>query len=76
MSVTELQIASKERGMRALGITKEKLTEQLKQWIELSTNEKVYKTKYTITNCCSESHNFYITIKLSMIFLSNLAHLK
>jgi len=41
MTVSELQIACKERGMRALGITKEKLMKQLKQWIELSTNEKV-----------------------------------
>jgi len=41
MTVGELQVACKERGMRALGITKEKLIQQLKQWIELSTNEKV-----------------------------------
>jgi len=41
MTVSELQIACKERGMRALGITKEKLMKQLRQWIELSTNEKV-----------------------------------
>jgi len=41
MTVVELQIACKERGMRALGITKEKLMKQLRQWIELSTNEKV-----------------------------------
>merc|ERR1719245_2532860 len=41
MTVVELQIACKERGMRALGLTKEKLVTQLKHWIELSTNEKV-----------------------------------
>eukprot|EP00090_Calanus_glacialis_P034991 TRINITY_DN5966_c0_g1_i1.p1 TRINITY_DN5966_c0_g1~~TRINITY_DN5966_c0_g1_i1.p1 ORF type:complete len:969 (-),score=376.28 TRINITY_DN5966_c0_g1_i1:129-3035(-) len=41
MTVGELQNACKERGMRALGITQEKLMKQLKQWIELSTNEKV-----------------------------------
>jgi len=41
MTVGELQIACKERGMRALGITQEKLMKQLKQWIELSTNERV-----------------------------------
>merc|ERR1711915_1077736 len=41
MTVAELQVACKERGMRALGITQEKLVKQLKQWIELSTNEKV-----------------------------------
>jgi len=41
MTVGELQNACKDRGMRALGLTKEKLIQQLKQWIELSTNEKV-----------------------------------
>ena len=41
MTVAELQVACKDRGMRALGLTKEKLTKQLGQWIELSTNEKV-----------------------------------
>jgi len=41
MTVGELQNACKDRGMRALGITQEKLVKQLKQWIELSTNEKV-----------------------------------
>lgn len=41
LSVTELQIACKERGMRALGLTQEKLRTQLNEWIELSTNKKV-----------------------------------
>eukprot|EP00092_Neocalanus_flemingeri_P029121 GFUD01031609.1.p1 GENE.GFUD01031609.1~~GFUD01031609.1.p1 ORF type:complete len:978 (+),score=383.40 GFUD01031609.1:80-3013(+) len=41
MTVGELQNACKDRGMRAIGITQEKLIKQLKQWIELSTNEKV-----------------------------------
>merc|ERR1719225_1955291 len=41
MTVKELQTACKDRGMRALGLTKDKLVQQLKQWIELSTNEKV-----------------------------------
>lgn len=41
MTVRELQVACKERGMRAVGLTNEKLVTQLKQWIELSTNEKV-----------------------------------
>ena len=41
MTVVELQVACKDRGMRALGLTKEKLVHQLKHWIELSTNEKV-----------------------------------
>jgi len=41
MTVMELQVACKDRGMRALGLTKDKLVMQLRQWIELSTNEKV-----------------------------------
>jgi len=41
MTVKELQTACKDRGMRALGMTKDKLVQQLRQWIELSTNEKV-----------------------------------
>jgi len=41
MTVVELQAACKDRGMRALGLTKDKLVHQLKHWIELSTNEKV-----------------------------------
>ena len=39
--VGELQTACKERGMRAVGLTQGKLVTQLRQWIELSTNEKV-----------------------------------
>lgn len=41
LNVAELQNACKDRGMRALGLTKEKLHQQLKHWIELSTNNKV-----------------------------------
>merc|ERR1719270_141223 len=41
MTVAELQVACKDRGMRALGLTKDKLVMQLRQWIELSANEKV-----------------------------------
>jgi len=41
LTVGELQVACKDRGMRAVGLTKEKLVKQLRQWIELSTNEKV-----------------------------------
>ena len=39
--MAELQTACKDRGMRAVGLTQDKLRQQLKQWIELSTNEKV-----------------------------------
>ena len=41
MTTHELQQASKERGMRALGSTKEQLVKQLKEWLDLSLNAKV-----------------------------------
>lgn len=37
----ELQQACKARGMRALGMSEEQLKSQLKQWLDLSLNEKV-----------------------------------
>merc|ERR1719211_974680 len=41
MTVNEMQQASKERGMRALGLPKEQLVKQLKEWLDLSLNAKV-----------------------------------
>ncbi|CAH0388518.1 unnamed protein product [Bemisia tabaci] len=41
LSVPELQAACRARGMRAYGLTAERLKEQLEQWIHLSLNEKV-----------------------------------
>uniref|UniRef100_A0A0R3RVE4 Leucine zipper-EF-hand-containing transmembrane protein 1 n=1 Tax=Elaeophora elaphi TaxID=1147741 RepID=A0A0R3RVE4_9BILA len=41
LTVPELQQACRERGMRSLGMSEERLKEQLKQWLELSLNDKV-----------------------------------
>ncbi|MBN3318246.1 LETM1 protein, partial [Atractosteus spatula] len=41
LSVTELQAACRSRGMRALGVTEERLREQLKQWLELHLNQQI-----------------------------------
>ncbi|XP_015199872.2 mitochondrial proton/calcium exchanger protein isoform X2 [Lepisosteus oculatus] len=41
LSVTELQSACRSRGMRALGVTEERLQEQLKQWLELHLNQQI-----------------------------------
>lgn len=41
MNVLEMQQASRERGMRALGLPKEQLIKQLKEWLELSLTHKV-----------------------------------
>uniref|UniRef100_A0A915JHQ8 Letm1 RBD domain-containing protein n=1 Tax=Romanomermis culicivorax TaxID=13658 RepID=A0A915JHQ8_ROMCU len=41
LSVSELQSACRARGMRAIGLSEERLRQQLNQWLELSFNEKV-----------------------------------
>uniref|UniRef100_A0A8D9AR18 Mitochondrial proton/calcium exchanger protein n=1 Tax=Cacopsylla melanoneura TaxID=428564 RepID=A0A8D9AR18_9HEMI len=41
LTLEELQNACRARGMRAYGVPKERLQTQLKQWLDLSLNEKV-----------------------------------
>uniref|UniRef100_A0A4W3H0I2 Mitochondrial proton/calcium exchanger protein n=1 Tax=Callorhinchus milii TaxID=7868 RepID=A0A4W3H0I2_CALMI len=41
LNVIELQAACRARGMRALGVTEERLREQLKQWAELHLNQHI-----------------------------------
>lgn len=41
LNLQELQIACRNRGMRAYGMTEERLKKQLLEWINLSLNEKV-----------------------------------
>jgi LETM1 and EF-hand domain-containing protein 1 len=41
LTQNELQAACRARGMRALGMSEERLRAQLSQWLDLSLNEKV-----------------------------------
>src|SRR5690606_208005 len=41
LTVPELQQACRTRGMRALGISEDRLKSQLSQWLELSLNERI-----------------------------------
>ncbi|XP_055390350.1 mitochondrial proton/calcium exchanger protein isoform X2 [Condylostylus longicornis] len=41
LNLYELQLANKNRGMRAYGLSEQSLRSQLQEWIELSLNEKV-----------------------------------
>ncbi|KFQ50081.1 hypothetical protein N333_11215, partial [Nestor notabilis] len=41
LTVKELQAACRARGMRALGVTQERLKEQLKQWLDLHLNQEI-----------------------------------
>lgn len=41
LSLSEVQQACRARGMRAYGVSEQRLRSQLKQWLDLSLNEKV-----------------------------------
>ncbi|KAK2852803.1 hypothetical protein Q7C36_008004 [Tachysurus vachellii] len=41
LNVNELQAACRVRGMRALGVTEDRLRDQLKQWLELHLNQHI-----------------------------------
>uniref|UniRef100_A0A8C9V4A7 Leucine zipper-EF-hand containing transmembrane protein 2 n=1 Tax=Scleropages formosus TaxID=113540 RepID=A0A8C9V4A7_SCLFO len=41
MSVSELQVACRSRGMRSLGLTADQLRDQLQQWVDLHLKENV-----------------------------------
>lgn len=41
LTVPELMAACRARGMRALGLSEDRLKEQLKNWLELSLNEEI-----------------------------------
>ena len=41
MDIGELQQASRDRGMRALGLSEPKLRNQLDQWLDLHINRKI-----------------------------------
>ena len=41
MTVEELQAACRARGMRAYGVSEQRLRSQLSQWLDLSLNERV-----------------------------------
>ncbi|XP_051784354.1 mitochondrial proton/calcium exchanger protein isoform X1 [Erpetoichthys calabaricus] len=41
LNVNEIQAACRVRGMRALGVTEERLREQLKQWLELHLDQQI-----------------------------------
>lgn len=44
LTVEELQVACRDRGMRSLGISIERLRSQLQQWLELHLNKRISST--------------------------------
>ncbi|EDW73856.1 uncharacterized protein Dwil_GK19680, isoform B [Drosophila willistoni] len=64
LDLFELQQACKSRGMRAYGLTAERLRFQLKEWIDLSLNEQVPPTLLLLSRAMLISDDSITTDKL------------
>lgn len=64
LDLWELQQACKARGMRAYGLTKERMQTQLQEWIDLSLNEKVPPTLLLLSRAITISDDSITTDKL------------
>ncbi|XP_054741120.1 mitochondrial proton/calcium exchanger protein [Anastrepha obliqua] len=64
LDLFELQQACKARGMRAYGLTSDKLRSQLQEWIDLSLNEKVPPTLLLLSRALLISDETATTHKL------------
>ncbi|XP_061397835.1 mitochondrial proton/calcium exchanger protein [Musca vetustissima] len=64
LDLWELQQACKARGMRAYGLTQEKMRTQLQEWIDLSLNEKVPPTLLLLSRTMLISDDSMTTDKL------------
>ncbi|CAD7011648.1 unnamed protein product [Ceratitis capitata] len=64
LDLFELQQACKSRGMRAYGLTSDKLRSQLQEWIDLSLNEKVPPTLLLLSRALLISDDTATTHKL------------
>lgn len=64
LDLWELQQACKSRGMRAYGLTEERMRTQLQEWIDLSLNEKVPPTLLLLSRTMLLSDDSITTDKL------------
>ncbi|XP_026842854.1 mitochondrial proton/calcium exchanger protein [Drosophila persimilis] len=64
LDLIELQQACKARGMRAYGLTEERLRSQLQEWVDLSLNEKVPPTLLLLSRAMVISDEGNATDKL------------
>lgn len=51
LTVPELQTACRARGMRAFGVSEDRLRKQLQQWLELSLDEKIPQSLLLLSRC-------------------------
>lgn len=64
LNLSELQSACRARGMRAYGISEERLREQLQEWINLSLNEKVPPSLLLLSRALMLPENVEVSEKL------------
>lgn len=64
MSVAELQHACRQRGMRSLGLSEDRLRAQLKQWLELSQSDKVPPSLLLLSRALYLPENLAFTDRL------------
>lgn len=64
LNLSELQSASRARGMRAYGLSEERLKAQLVEWIDLSLNEKVPPSLLLLSRAMMLPENVEVSEKL------------
>lgn len=70
LSQSELQAACRARGMRALGVSEERLKAQLNQWLDLSLVKKVPPSLLLLSQVFvfKDSLNFLINLLIDNFF--------
>lgn len=64
LTVSELQTACRARGMRAYGVSEDRLRKQLQQWLELSLDEQIPQSLLLLSRCLFLPENLPATDQL------------
>uniref|UniRef100_A0A0N5AHP6 Letm1 RBD domain-containing protein n=1 Tax=Syphacia muris TaxID=451379 RepID=A0A0N5AHP6_9BILA len=67
LTISELQQACRARGMRSLGMSEQRLRNQMKQWLELSLNDKVPPSLLLLSRTLYLSENIAFTDQLKAL---------
>ncbi|CAJ0956995.1 unnamed protein product, partial [Mesorhabditis belari] len=67
LPIPELQIACRARGMRSVGVSEDRLKEQMRQWLELSLNDKVPPSLLLLSRTMYLPEDFSFTDRLKNI---------
>lgn len=75
MSILELQQACRARGMRSVGLSEQRLKQQLSQWLELSMNEQVPPSLLLLSSTLYLPDEISFSDRLTTLMKSLPAHL-